>query len=544
MKLFLLLFASFCFITQIQSQTIITAAGNGTMVSGGDGGPFSKATFAGGARMIYDKSGNLYLSERRTGRIRKVDAVSGIISTFVSGFYVPMGMAFDRDEKFMYVAENSCVYQVNMATRAVSVFAGIPNQLCSAFFLCGEGGLAVNAILDNPHGVAVDSIGNVYIADNSNSRVRKVDIFTRIITTYAGGGGCNCVGLGDGGPANKGTLLFPSDVLFDKNGDLIISDGGLHNIRKVDSKTGIISTIAGGTQGGAWGYSGDGGPAVNARLHSPSGIFLDKTDNLYIAEELNYVVRKIDNSGVISTVAGNGAAGYSGDCGPALKAQMNTPLHAVVTPTGSILIADYHNGVFREVINSAPNVITASSNSLCVNTAIALKNSAQGGVWQSSNTAVAKVGADGVVTALSEGKVDISYHITSGCNNNSSTASLTVYPTPNRGEIKGTATICEGSSVVLSNAVTTGVWSSSDSLVAFPNADGRIKGIAAGTATIRYTVSNAQCSNTDSLQIVVNPLPKSQPLSGDTTVCVNSTTALTHPTAGGVWSIGNVGIAS
>lgn len=542
MKLFLLLLSSFCFVIQIQSQTIVTAAGNGMGQSTGDGGPFSKATFGGAAHMIYDKAGNLYLSDRRPGLIRKVDAVTGIITTFASGFYTPLGMAFDPQEKFMYVAENACIYKVDMSSGARSVFAGTAYQLCTSFYLCGEGGLAIAAKLDNPGGVAVDSIGNVYIADNGNSRIRKVDVVTGIITTYAGGGGCNCVGLGDGGPANKGTLLFPSDILFDHNGDLIISDGGLHNIRKVDSKTGIITTIAGGVQGGAWGYTGDGGPAVNARLKSPSGISIDKNDNLYIADAGNYVVRKIDKAGIITTVAGNGTEGYSGDCGPALKAQMNTPIHAVVTPTGSILIGDYYNSVFREVINSDPNVITTSSNSLCVNSTIALKNSARGGVWQSSNTSIATVSADGVVTGLSEGKVDISYYISKGCNNNSATVSLTVRSIPVLGEIKGGTTLCQGSSIQATISTAGGVWSSSDSSIASADAGGLVKGIAGGAAIIKYKVSNGQCSNADSIQLVVNALPALPPITGDTSICVNSITSLTNAAPGGTWSINNTAI--
>lgn len=542
MKLFLLLISSYCFLLQAQSQIILTAAGTTAGPSGGDGQPFSKATFGNPGYMIYDKAGNLFIIEVYGGRIRKVDPVSGIITTLISDLYNPRGIAFDPQEQNMYIAANACIYKLNMETKVLSVFAGIPGESCNTS-ICGDNIPALSAKFGSTTGVAVDSVGNVYVADYAGSRIRRIDITTRIISTYAGGANCNCVGYGDNGPANKATLLFPTAVSFDNQGNLLIADGGLHNIRKVDSKTGIISTIAGLSTPGARGYSGDGGAAVNAKLASPSGISIDQNDNLYISDAGNHRIRKVDKAGIITTIAGNGNAGYSGDCGPADKARLNNPVHAVVTPNGSVLIADFDNNVIREVINNAPNVITAPANSLCVKSTLKLENAATGGAWQSSNTTVATVSADGVVTGLSQGQVTISYFVSNGCNNNSSTATLTVYSVPVVEEIEGASTVCEGATTRLNNAVAGGAWSSSNSSVASVGSDGTVTGVAGGSAWIKYTLSNGSCSNADSVEIRVSPLPKPQPTTGDTSICINGTTTLANTNAGGTWSISNAGIA-
>lgn len=535
----------FSFIIPIQSQTIITAAGTGVGSSSGDGGLFSKATFNRPIHMIYDKAGNLYISELTGKRIRRIDAVSGIITTLISGLFDPRGFAFDRQEQFMYIATYDCVYRLDMSSKQVSVFAGIPGAVCYSSSMCGEGVPALTASFGKCSGVAVDSVGNVFVADENMSRVKKIDIVSRTITTYAGGAGCNCSGYGDGGQANEATLLFPVDVRFDNQGNLIIADAGIQNIRKVDLKTGIITTIAGLSIPSAWGYSGDGGPAVKARLHDPAGIFIDKKNNLYIAEGLNNTIRKVDKAGIITTIAGTGTvAGYSGDCGPAEKALLNAPLHAVVKSDGGILIADFLNNVIREIINSVPNVIVTSSNSLCVNSTLILKNSASGGEWHSSNPDIAKVSSNGVVIAMSQGSVDISYFISNGCNNNSSKVSITVNPIPPVPQIKGISTLCETSTTNLTSTVSGGVWSSSDSSIALPDANGLIKAISSGSAMIKYSLFSDGCSSRDSTKIVVNPSPKLFSIAVDTDICVNSMTSLGNATAGGIWSINNIEIAS
>ena len=212
----------------------------------------------------------------------------------------------------------------------------------------GDGGPATAAQLNLPQGVAVDGAGNLYIADARNHRIRKVDA-SGIITTVAGtgeiGGGAGGFS-GDGGPATAAQLNLPQGVAVDGAGNLYIADARNHRIRKVDA-SGIITTVAGTGEigGGAGGFSGDGGPATAAQLNLPQGVAVDGAGNLYIADARNHRIRKVDASGIITTVAGTGeigggAGGFSGDGGPATAAQLNFPQDVAVDGAGNLYIAD------------------------------------------------------------------------------------------------------------------------------------------------------------------------------------------------------------
>jgi len=204
----------------------------------------------------------------------------------------------------------------------------------------GDGGPATSAKLNFPAGVALDAAGNLYIADGGNNRIRKVDL-NGIITTFAGGG----VGAGgDGGPATQAQLGFPSGIAVDAAGNLYIADTDNSRVRKVDLN-GIITTVAGT---GEHGYSGDGGPATQAELGFPSDIAVDAAGNLYIADPNNSRVRKVDSRGIISTFAGNGHRGFSGDGGPATKAQLE-PVGVAVDAAGNVYIADIGNFRIRRI---------------------------------------------------------------------------------------------------------------------------------------------------------------------------------------------------
>jgi hypothetical protein len=183
----------------------------------------------------------------------------------------------------------------------------------------GDGGPATSAQLsEDAYGVAVDASGNIYIADYENNRIRKVSA-AGIITTVAGNGSAGY--SGDGGPATSAQLDLPSGVAVDATGNLYIADTFNSRIRKV-SAAGIITTVAGN---GSIGYSGDSSPATSARLSYPLGVAVDATGNLYIADSYNHRIRKVSAAGIITTVAGNGSPGYHGDGGPATSAQLNRP---------------------------------------------------------------------------------------------------------------------------------------------------------------------------------------------------------------------------
>ena len=277
---------------------IETVAGVG---DDGDGGPATGAQLSSPLGVAVDGAGNLYIADWLNHRIRKVDA-AGVIST----------VAGDGTEGFG-----------------------------------GDGGPAVAAQLYRPEGVAVDGAGNLYIADSSNNRIRKVDA-GEVISTVAGDGTYGYGG--DGGPAVAAQLRGPSGVAVDGAGNLYIADEFNHRIRKVDA-AGVISTVAGdGTRGyGFGGYGGDGGPATAAQLSSPEGVAADGAGNLYIADRFNHRIRKVDAGGVISTVAGDGTRGYGGDGGPAVAAQLRGPSGVAVDGAGNLYIADYFNNRIRKV---------------------------------------------------------------------------------------------------------------------------------------------------------------------------------------------------
>src|SRR6185369_9903081 len=201
----------------------------------------------------------------------------------------------------------------------------------------GDGGPAINAGL-TPFGIAVDATGNIFIADFLNSRIRRVDR-SGIITTVAGSG--NIGFSGDGGPATRANLTGPTDVAVDAAGNIFIADAGNHRIRRVDIRTGIITTVAGS---GIAGFSGDGGRATSANLNIPFGVSIDGAGNLFIADTGNSRVRRVDaRTGIITTFAGTGIFDFSGDGGPATFAGLAGLAGLTVDGLGNLFIVDTFN---------------------------------------------------------------------------------------------------------------------------------------------------------------------------------------------------------
>ena len=268
----------------------------------------------------------------------------------------PQAVAVDgAGNVFISDSMNQCVREISASTGLMSTVAGSLNANYS-----GDGGLATRALLNNPAGLAIDGAGNLFIADQGNNVIRRVDAVTQIITTVAGGGlsPSRADGLGDGGPATSALLSGPMDVAVDAAGDLFIADSFHGLIRRVDAASGSITVVAGGgTAAGSDGF-GDGLVATSAFLHDPRSIALDAADNLFIAEGGNSLVRRVDaSSKIITAVAGTGANGYSGDNALAVYAHLSTPTAVRLDPAGNIYIADSAQNVVRQV-NAATAIIT------------------------------------------------------------------------------------------------------------------------------------------------------------------------------------------
>jgi len=209
----------------------------------------------------------------------------------------------------------------------------------------GNGGSAISAKLNRPTAVAVDKTGNVFIVERDNNIIRKVDT-SGIITLVAGTGATGYTG--DGGQATSATLKSPCSLFIDSSNNIYVAEFYNHVIRKIDAN-GIISTIAGN---GTPGYSGDSALAINSKISMPTGITHDQQGNIYFTEFGNNVVRKIDTNGIITTIAGNGTYGYSGDGGVATSAKLGSPFSVAVDLQNNVYISDYANSRIRKVDTS------------------------------------------------------------------------------------------------------------------------------------------------------------------------------------------------
>jgi sugar lactone lactonase YvrE len=302
----------------------VVGSGNHDLLE--DGQPALDADLNQPATVALDGSGNMYIADSIHNRIRKVDAKTNLIST---------------------IAGNG-----------------------SAGF-AGDNGPATSAELNIPNGVAVDGAGNIYIADTGNNRVREIYANTGIIVTVAGNGTISSVGggtySGDGGPASAAGLNGPWGVTVDLAGNLYIADTGNHRVRRIDANTGVITLVAGNgtadpvTGAGTW--SGDGGAAVDASLNRPLAVAFDAAGNMYIPDKLNNRVRVVSTSGTITTFAGTGDPGYSGDGGAAVSAELWSPSGVIVDAAQNVYISDSQNNAIRKV-NTSGTIATIVINTV------------------------------------------------------------------------------------------------------------------------------------------------------------------------------------
>jgi len=427
MKLNFTLFILLIFSLSIAAQNINLIAGiPGTPGNSGDGGPANLATLS-PYSIALDNAGNIYIGDWGNRKVRKVDA-NGIIHSFAGNGTVTAGNGGDNipalaaslhtidditadNNGNIYIADHARgeVRKVN-TQGIISTVAG-NGSLGHGIYGDGDGGPAVQAPLYHAMGVAVDPAGNIYIVETSNGVIRKVNT-QGIISTIAGKGIMGAGYSGDGGPALQAKLNDPTDIALDPAGNIYIADLANHVIRKINTQ-GIITTFAGT---GIKGYSGDGGMATAARLFRPFGVAADNAGNVYIAEDSNHVIRKVDVNGIITTVAGIGIEGYSGDGGLATHARLTIPQRLAVDNLGNIFLTDWVNNTVRKIsscANSSPSAVSISSSSTvaCANTAIVFTaNPVNGGgsprfLWQVNGQFTGSDGASFTTSDLRDGNI-------------------------------------------------------------------------------------------------------------------------------------------
>ena len=344
---------------------IATIAGDSFPSYQGDAGLAITAELHGPEDVAVDSSGNVYIADTGNAYVRKVTSDGNI--NFIAGdgsigftgdggyatsagLIAPFALALDSSGN-VYIAENGDIRIRKIDVKSLNISTVVGNGTPG---FSGDGSDSTKAQMNSPTGVAVDSAGNLYIADSLNLRIRKTSGGS--ISTFAGNGTFSY--SGDGGPAVKAQLNTPQGVAADAAGNLFVADTLNNVVRKV-SPTGTISNYAG--NGGA-GNAGDGSAATAAQLNGPQGLAVDAAGNLFIADTLNAKVRKVSTGGVIATVAGSGTPGFGGDGGAAASAQLNLPSGVAVDSTGNLYIADFGNSRVRKVAASGGAISTVAGN--------------------------------------------------------------------------------------------------------------------------------------------------------------------------------------
>ncbi len=438
------------------AQTITTIAGVGPGYGySGDHGPATAAKLHTPLPTKVDVYGNVFFSDHDNNVIRKIDG-AGVITTIAGNgtagysgdgaaataamLYGPNNLAFDKDGNLFFADEGNNVIREIDLSGVITTVAGtnVPGYN-------GDNIPATAAMLSEPTAVAFDSSWNMYIADVANGRVRMVNS-SGIITTIAGVGTFGF--SGDGGPATAAMIDGIITMSFNAAGEMIAVDQSNYRIRKISG--GIITTIAGN---GDAAYSMDGVPATATGMF-PSTTTFDKAGNLWICDAYNNRVRMVNSAGIISTVVGTGAAGYSGDGGPATAAELSTPSGVTFDICGNFYISDQANNVIRKVIYFTGMPAITGAPVVNVGAMDTLSIAQMDGTWSSSSSTIATVGGSGIVMGLAAGIDTITYtnmcgsqtfvvtvHSSTGIENRSNETVFSIVPNPSSGEITVSATL-------------------------------------------------------------------------------------------------------
>ncbi|MGZ3866424.1 MAG: NHL domain-containing protein [Bacteroidia bacterium] len=446
---FFLLVASLCGYSQI----INTIAGNGTQGFAGDGGAATAAELNQPMNTAFDAAGNMYIQDGSNNRVRKISP-SGIITTVAGNgtrgtsgdgglatsaklYFVFVSMTVDSAGN-IYLPDSNCIRMVNTS--------GIINTIAGTRIagFSGDGGPATSARMKSANGIAVDRKGNVYFCDGN--RIRMINT-SGIINTIVGNGTAGFTG--DGGLASAAQVSSPGGLAVDTAGNLYINDQGNVRIRKVD-KTGIITTIAGT---GTVGTTGDGGPAISAEINTPNyDLAVDLQGNIYFPD--NNRLRKITAAtGIISTIAGTGATGFSGDGGPATAATFFNLISVSVDKFGKVFITDNYNHRVRLVCNAPTFTITPSNPKVCIGSSLTFTVSgASTYTWSPSATLSNANSANPVASPTANTTYSVIGTDAIGCPNfTPKVTTLTVNPLPGMAiGVLPSASVCAMSAITLS----------------------------------------------------------------------------------------------
>ena len=486
-----------------QGQIISTVAGTGTAGTSGIGGPATAAELYGPDHIITDSSGNFYFSDGQNNRLCKVNAsgtITVIAGTGVAGFSGDGGPAtaaeISEPSGLAFDRMGNLFFgdYLNHRIRKINTSGTITTVAgtgTSGF--SGDGGPATAAKLNHPYGMIFDPAGNLFFADEYNHCVRKIST-SGVISTFAGTGGSGGYS-GDGGAATAAGMFYPNYLVFNSSGDMFVMDNTDHRIRKINT-AGIISTFAGN---GTAGFSGDGGPCTAAEINFAGGLKFDVSGNLYIADASNNRIRIINTSGVINTFAGTGTDGFGGDGGSATGSELNSPLDVTFDTIGNMYIADHDNNRIRKIgalLNHPPSFT---------------------GEHFSSISICAGASATSIDAQLATSDVDTGQ-----------TETWSIATAPHHGSLAGLST----------TAISTGA-AVFPSGVSYTPASGYV-----GNDTFKINVSDGHASDSMTMIVYVNPTPTPGPITGIDTVCIGDTVRLSDSWTGGIWSSINPAIAT